>query len=357
MTNKPFTNHLFHPMKVLKYILFILLGTAVLFILAALFARHDYHIERSIEIEAPREIVYDQVRFFKNAPNWSPWLYLDPNVKTSIEGPDGEAGTVYEWSGNKAIGTGSQTIKSVTPERIDLNVVMNDFSTSPAYFAFSTIGDTTKVIWSMDIRVPFPWNALSMLTDMNNSFIGKDFENGLGNLRKYCETLAPKKYRGYKVKETELPVIYYTGVRKVVDFDSIAQFLSENFSKVMEEARQTSEKMIGHPSGVYWTYDTLALKTDMAATIPLEKELKPAKEIEIAALGGRALVIEYVGDYAKTGEARGAMTDYMTAKKLQYVPPVIEEYITGPKEEPDTAKWLMRIIYFVKADTTAAKPL
>ncbi|MBC7776697.1 MAG: SRPBCC family protein, partial [Phycisphaerae bacterium] len=196
-------------MKALKFILFTVLGLAALFLLLALFARHDYHIERSIEIEAPREIVYNQVRFFKNAPNWSPWLYLDPNVETSIEGPDGEAGTTYKWSGNEKIGKGSQTIKSVRPERIDLTVVYNDFSAAPAYFAFSEKDEVTKVIWSMDMHVPFPWNAFSMLTDMNNSFVGKDFENGLANLKKYCEALAPKKYRGFAVLEAERPITYY----------------------------------------------------------------------------------------------------------------------------------------------------
>jgi effector-binding domain-containing protein len=344
-------------MKALKYLFFVLLGLAVLFLLAALFARHDYHIERSIEIEAPREIVYNQVRFFKNAPNWSPWLYLDPQVKTSIEGPDGEAGTVYKWSGNEAIGKGAQTIKTVTPDRIELDIALNDFSTSPTYFAFSEKDEMVKVIWAMDMHVPFPWNAFSMLTDMNNSFIGKDFENGLGNLKKYCETLAPKKYRGYKVKETDLPMAYYLGVREVVDFANISQFLRESFPKAMDEAGRTSGKMIGHPSGVYWTYDTLTLKTDMAAAVPLEKEVKPAEGIAVAALGGKALVIEYLGDYAKTAEAHGAMTDYMTVKKLQYLPPVIEEYVTDTVDEPDTAKWLTRIIYFVttKVDSTAVK--
>jgi effector-binding domain-containing protein len=345
-------------MKALKYLLFILLGIGVLFLLAALFARHDYHIERSIEIEAPRAIVYDQVRYFKNAPNWSPWLYLDPNVKTRITGEDGNPGAVYQWNGNKAIGTGSQTIKAVSPDRIDLDVVFNDFAVSPAYFAISEKDDMIKVIWSMDMHVPFPWNAFSMLTDMNNSFIGKDFENGLGHLKKYCETLAPGKYRGYKVKETELPMAYYTGVRQVVAFDSISWFLGENFPKAMEAAKNADGKMLGHPSRVYWTYDTLTLKTDMAAAIPLEKQVKSTPEFTVTPLGGKALVIEYLGDYAKTQEAHGAMTDYMTAKKLQYVPPVIEEYVTDPVEEPDTAKWLTRIIYFVseKVDSTAVKP-
>ncbi len=331
-----------------------MLAIAVLFLLMALFARHDYHIERSIEIEARREIVYDQVRFFKNTPNWSPWLYLDPKVQTSIEGVDGEAGAVYKWNGNKAIGKGSQTVKSVKPDRIDWEIVFNDFTASPAYFSFT--GDSiTQVTWSMDMHVPFPWNALSMLTDMNNSFIGKDFANGLANLKKYCEALGPKKYRGYKVQEIEVPETHYAAKRAVVDFKNITEFLDLSFPIAMQEAEKAGAKMMGRPSGFYWTYDTLALKTDMAAAIPLDKQVKLIDSVQIVTVSGKALVIDYLGPYAETGEAHNAMSDYMTEKKLQYVPPVIETHLTDPGQEPDTAKWLTRIIYFVKADSTKLK--
>ncbi len=48
------------------------------------------------------------------------------------------------------------------------------------------------------------------------------------------------------------------------------------------------------------------------------------------------------------------MDEYMEEKKLQSIPQVIEEYVTDPVQEPDTAKWLTRIIYFVepKRDST-----
>lgn len=336
-------------MKVLKYLLYTVLGLATLFILMGLFAKHNYHIERSMEIDAPREIVFDQVRFFKNAPNWSPWLYLDPNVKTSIEGTDGEAGAVYKWSGNKEIGTGTQTLKSVSPGRIDLDVVFSDFGVSPAYFTFANADKKTTVTWAMDMYVPFPWNAFSMLTDMSNGFVAKDFENGLANLKKYCEALAPKKYRGFEVLEIESPDTYYATVRQVVEFQNIPQFFTDNFPIAIQESGKAGAKMVGHPSGLFWSYDTVALKTDMAAAIPLDKQVKTGNGVQVVAVGGKALVIDYLGDFAKTGEAHGAMDDYMAEKKMQYIPPVIEEYVTDPTQEPDTAKWLTRVIYFVTA--------
>jgi len=71
-------------------------------------------------------------------------------------------------------------------------------------------------------------------------------------------------------------------------------------------------------------------------------------------VGGKAAVIEYFGAPAGTVEAHLALDEYMTAKKLQAILPVVEEYVVGYKTEKDTAKWLTRVIYFVepKKDST-----
>jgi hypothetical protein len=42
------------------------------------------------------------------------------------------------------------------------------------------------------------------------------------------------------------------------------------------------------------------------------------------------------------------MDEYMTSNKLRNVPPVIESYLTDPGAEPDTAKWLTKVIYYVE---------
>ena len=343
-------------MKAVKYILYTLLGIATLWLVLCFFAKKSYHIERSIEIEASREIVYEQVRLFKNFTNWSPWHFMDNDMKTSIEGSDGEVGTVYKWSSNnKNVGKGSQKLVSVKPGRLDYDIDMG-LEPSKSYFLLEGDSAKSKITWAMDMYLPFLMKAGGLFTDLNG-FVGKDFENGLANLKKYCEALAPKKYRGYKVVETELVPTYYAAVRQVVEFQNIPKFFTDNFGMAVQEAEKVGAKMAGHPSGLFWSYDTLAMKTDMAAGVPLDKQVKIMSGIEIVSVGGKALVIDYLGDYANTGEAHNAMDDFMAEHKLQYIPPVIEEYVTDPALEPDTTKWLTRVIYYVmpQVDSTLQK--
>jgi effector-binding domain-containing protein len=55
-----------------------------------------------------------------------------------------------------------------------------------------------------------------------------------------------------------------------------------------------------------------------------------------------------MGGYSGIGKAHEAMDAYMASNKLEQKAPVIEEYITDPGSEPDSSKWLTKIMYLIK---------
>lgn len=342
-------------MKIVKILVYAVVGVAALWMLLALFAKKEYHIERSLEVDAPKALIHEYARYFKNFNTWSPWAHLDPKMKTSITGTDGEVGAVHKWVGNDDVGEGQQTITALTSDRIDMEVkFLRPFeSVAPSYMAFKENGKKTLVTWAFDMHVAFPWNGLAMFTDMDAG-VGADYEKGLKNLQKICEEMAHKKYRGYEVATAELPLKYYVGVRKTVPFPDIPAFFGTNLPKAFAEIQKLGAAPAGGPSGLFWTYDEQAGHADMAAAVPAAEEKKPGAGFSIFPVGGHpALVIEYFGPYEKTGDAHYAMDEYMAEKGLQSIPPVVEEYITDPGQEPDTAKWLTKIIYFVEPKAAA----
>lgn len=338
-------------MKILKFLLYLILGLGVLWVALGLFAQKNYHIERSIEIDAPQALVYEQVQYFKNFEDWSPWSALDFKMKTSIEGTDGTVGAAYKWAGDKNVGTGQFTLAALAPERIELEVLFAEpyESKAPSYFTFRENDGKTTVTWAFDMHIAFPWNGLAIFTDIDAG-IGPDYARGLENLKRICEAIAHKKYRGYEVAvEEEMPEHYYVGIRKTVAFPDMQQFFATTFSKAMEQVQKSGADMAGYPSGLFWSYDDSTGTADMAAAIPVAVNQKFGGGLQVFPVGGKqALIIEHFGAYEKTGEAHYALDDYMAEKGLQSIPPVIEEYVTDPGQEPDTAKWLTRIIYFVE---------
>lgn len=347
-------------MKILKILLYIVFSLVALLAIMGLFAKKGYRIERSTTIYAPRDTVYEQVRFFKHFHAWSPWSKIDDSMEWSIEGADGEVGAVYHWKGNGDVGAGRQIIRAITPGRIDIDIDMEKpwKRIVPTWFELKEKGDSTEVIWVYDMYVPFPWNGMAMLTDVN-SFVGKDFERGLGNLKKLCENLAHKKYRGYEVLVEAVPESYFLGVRGMVPFDSMKIFFDSSFALVNGAIADNKLTVTGPPTNLYWMWDTLVKATDMAVAMPVaiaKQKLTGKPGLYTIPAADSALVINFYGKYDSIGNAHYAMDEYMTEHKLVNIPPVVETYVTDPSKEPDTLKWLTRLIYYVKPKTDSIPP-
>ncbi len=344
-------------MKILKYLLYTTLFLAALMAILGFFAKKAYHIERSIEIDAPKSFVFDQVSQFKIIDKWSPWNELDPNMTKTFSATDGVVGATFNWSGNEDVGEGKQTIQAIRPDQVDmmLNISKPFKMDMPVRFVLSGDDQKTKVSWSLDPVLPFPINVWAMFTNINRA-MGKDYDRGLGNLKKHCEDIIHPKYRGFEVAEQDLPLLYYIGIRAQTDTAEVHDFFATNLPKAIDALEKAGLTSTGHPTGLFWSWG--GGMTDMAVTMPATETKKFTDDIESFPVGGgKALIINYFGPFSDTEEAYLAMGDYMLEKHLKNIPPVMEEHVTNPATEPDTAKWLTRIIYFVQpmVDSTEMK--
>lgn len=333
-------------MKLLKVLLYIILGVVGLFLLLGLFATKEYHIERSMVIDAPKSLVYEHARYFKNFDAWSPWTALDPEQKVTITGTDGEVGAKHSWSGNDNVGEGSQTITAISPDRIDiLTEFLRPFkSVSPTAYRFESMGNKCKVHWTFEMKAPFPMNGLMMFTDVDKA-IGKDFEMGLENLKRITEEMAHRKYKGYEVTEdaTFAERTYY-GVRSVTDSAAIASVFAKNMTKTLNAFKTSNIVPKGNAAAIYYTW--AGGKADMAVGMPADKGLSITGLQAFNLSAGSAYSVDYYGPFAGTMKAHLALEDYFKANNMTMVGPAVEEYVVTGQTEPDTNKWLTKIIYF-----------
>lgn len=340
-------------MKILKVLTITLIVVAALITVMGLFAKNDYHLERSIEIDAPREMIYEYVRYFENMKEWSPWAELDPNMQDSIIGPDGEVGTIYSWNGNEDAGKGRQRITKMSPDRIEMEVQIYEpwESTNPAFMTFEDQDSLTKVTWGYDMHIAFPWNGFAMFTDINSG-LGLDYERGLDALKRICEKMAHPKYGGYEVALEEKPVWYFAGIRALVPMADVGSFYQDTLPAVFSRLQEKNILMTGQPCGLYWTWDDSTATSDMAAAIPIGSQQDLGSDVSVFALpAGTLAKIDYYGNYDSIGKAHLAMDTFMMVNKYTFIPPAIEQYISDPSTEPDSTKWLTRVLYFVKPDS------
>ena len=149
----------------------------------------SFRVERATVIKAPPAKVFALIDDFHQWAGWSPWEKLDPAMKRTHSGAASGKGAVYAWQGNNDVGAGRMEIlESAAPSRV---LIRLDFSkpfeaSNTAEYTLQPEGDATRVTWAMYGPAPFLSKLMQVFVSMDK-MIGKDFEQGLANLKALAE--------------------------------------------------------------------------------------------------------------------------------------------------------------------------
>ncbi|WP_394331586.1 SRPBCC family protein [Pustulibacterium marinum] len=112
-------------------------------------------------------------------------------MKKTYVGTDGEIGFISAWEGNKDVGAGEQElINFVDGELIQsqLRFLKPWKSTSDAYIRLEELNEATQVTWGFSGHNKFPASIFMLFMDMDKA-VGKDFNEGLKNLKRILESV------------------------------------------------------------------------------------------------------------------------------------------------------------------------
>ncbi|MBV8083629.1 MAG: SRPBCC family protein, partial [Chloroflexi bacterium] len=193
------------------------------------------HVERSVKVQAPASQVFALVDGFRQFEKWSPWADKDPQMKTQLSGPPLGVGAHYDWSGNQAVGAGSQEIVRSTPEsQVKTRLKFTGFEgESLASFDLEPDGELTRVTWSVDI--PLGGNPIAHYFGlMMKGEVGADYERGLNKLRGLAESGSKTDFAGLHGELVELkPQTYaYVSGSSSTDSAAITKALAAAYAKV-----------------------------------------------------------------------------------------------------------------------------
>lgn len=172
---------------ILKIIGILILIVVVYGIIAILAFDKNYHYEKSIVINAPKEQVWQHTGSLKAYNVWDPFSKADKNVKMTYSGTSGEVGDSYHWLGNKDVGEGKQTVTEIVPNEkmvTQLQFIKPWEGFAKATFTLTPEGNSTKVTWTIDNELTPMMKPMKPMMDMQ---MEKMFEQGLGDLKKICE--------------------------------------------------------------------------------------------------------------------------------------------------------------------------
>mgnify|MGYP000940641981 CR=1 FL=1 len=168
----------------MKRFFLILIGLIVILLVVAAFLPKTFLTERSVVIDRPVAEVYSYVKLVRNQDHYGKWNLSDPEMKKSEVGTDGTVGYIYRWDGEK-VGKGSQTITKLDENKAIYTELDFGFG-EPAvsHMVLEPVSATsTRVTWGISGKSPWPMNLMGLLYD-----VGKDFDEGLANLKKVLES-------------------------------------------------------------------------------------------------------------------------------------------------------------------------
>ncbi|MFC1568750.1 SRPBCC family protein [bacterium] len=175
-------------MKAIKIIVSTLIFIIVLLFVIPLLLPSVYHVERSIVIHRSVDSVFYFLVDLTQRSKWDPWLEKEPTAISEISGSMQGIGAVWSWEG-ELIGKGTLEIKDAQENVSITNRLVFEApqqAEADAIWKLKSDNGKTEVTWILKGELEYPIGRLMGL--FMNHFMGKDFEQGLANLKNELES-------------------------------------------------------------------------------------------------------------------------------------------------------------------------
>jgi len=174
-------------MKVIKYIFGSILALLGIYLIVALFLPSEVEVSRSITIDRPANMVFQQVNSLDNWVKWDPWYESEPDMLISPDSEhDSGVGARRKWDSEEH-GSGAQEIVESYPDSlIRIKLEMEKVGASYATWTFKEDNGKTNVTWTLEADAPLLLRPFMIM--FLPSAVKKDYDRGLANLKKLVET-------------------------------------------------------------------------------------------------------------------------------------------------------------------------
>lgn len=340
-------------MKFIRPFFFFLLAVLAVTAVLSLLMPTRQKIERSIAINAPASVIYQQLIKLENFNTYSVWSQRDTAAKYTLTGTDGTIGASTSWAGDPEIsGEGRIEIISLEENKTikhKLHFSQPKKGTAESTFTLKESNGTTSVTWNFDLATPRPWNIFNLFYSLDKK-MGKDFEEGLVSLKKAIEKInGTPVTKTYDVQLMNFPATTFAMIRQLVKWSDLLSFFAEHFPIVFQEV-QNANATPGTATGLIYAWDVKNQQADIAAAVPVAAGTTINNPIVQATNipASKAVFVNYSGAYDHITEAYNSIRQYLSINKLKEKIPSIEQYISGPTNEKDTSKWLTKIVFLVE---------
>ncbi len=340
-------------MKILKYLLFLIL--IVIIAGAIYFGTKDgsFDVSKTKVIDAPPEVVYNNVKDFRNWEQWGPWMEEDTNMTiTYAEKTEGE-GASYSWK-SEEMGDGKmQTVRVIPNKEIDQKIVFNSpmgDSESDVYWRFEPAEEAgkTKVTWGMKGEQSFMEKVfMSLQSEDFETSLGTMYQSGLDRLETELKT-SMEQYTITVDGITQHGGGFYMYNTTAAKISEIGEKMGPMLGQIAGYMDTNNINSAGMPFTIYNEINEQNGTVIFSAAIPvaarvITPEGSPVLCNYMAPVS--ALKTTLKGNYDNLPEAYEAAKSYLATNNLlrDNSRNMFEVYANDPGEVPNPSDWITEI--------------
>ncbi len=328
-------------MKILKYILLFLLIAAIGLVIYAMMQPDAFEVKRTRVLDAPTEVVYNNVSDYKNWEAWLPWKEEDPDMIITYGEQTQGKGASYSWSA--ADGNGSMKMVEAKPnEVIENELAFEGMNPSKTRWTFKPVEGGTEVTWAMKAeKLPFMMKLFSAVSGGYDNMMGPMFDRGLEKLDSITNISAMElekinnAFTLGAVAKKSMDAQHFIGYPHKANMNEvdITKIFMESMPKAgMYAAEKGWEPGSYMPSAIFNNWDYETGEVDFLVGLILDKKADLAEGMKAVNLPkGDVVMISKFGNYGSGDEkAHMAIDKFMKDNNLTINGPVYEMYVNDP---------------------------
>ena len=337
-------------MKALKYILLLLLVLVIGFSIYIAVQPNSFEVTRTKTINAPKEVIYNNIIDFKNWEPWNSWKEAKPETKIMLSDQTKGIGGSYSWEDEDGIGT-MKTLATIPNASITQEMQFGDFPENDVTWSLKdNENGTTEVTWTISGKdLSFGFKAFATVTGGMEKQIGPHYERSLVLL----DSVLQEDMKRYHIEIngiTEYGGGFYLYKTTNANSQNISAKMGQNFGALMQFMSQNDIKQTGMPLTVY--NDMSSANVIMSNGIPVKERIEIPADSDVSINfipNTKALKTTLKGNYTYLSKAWEATMKHLAENGLeQSEHQPFEVYTTDPGNYPNPADWVTEIYIPIK---------
>ncbi len=332
--------------KPVLLIISILLGIFGLYSIACMPSPSTLTDKGEIKINCSKGLLGVMINDIKEWKNWLSWSKEDPNFTLSLGGRHINEGANFTFEG-PIFGKGRVELEESLKDSIMAAQILNDKWPGKVKITFQIIPESKSLVLlttrsRIVNKIPFFKRVLYRSFPEEYK---KRHEADLLGLKTYIEGMINSKFGA---EATTFPGNLYLGKKAPIYNMNIPKFYAENYPKVYKLFDSLNLKQTGPPVGLIYDWEGGSNYVYIMAGLPLDQKIKVPIGFDLEEVPRIPCIkLEVYGHYNNLKTAHVKMDHFMSTSSYSLFPPIIEEYVTNPNEEPDTSKWLTNVYYLL----------